>query len=477
MRLKDLPMHKKLRRTTLIITGVVLVITCSSFFICQYYSFKAASSQNLLAIARVIAANSTAALAFDNREDAAEILDVLKVEPHVTTAALYKDGHLFVHYPDTLNPSSFPEISRNPGLYYRKARIEVFQPVLQNQQQLGTLYIQADRREMFKMVKLYITITAIAVVISLLLIFFLSKVLQNSILLPILALADTAQAIAVEKDYSVRAVKQGKDELGLLTDAFNQMLEQIHHQNESLFELNHTLEEKVEERTLELQAINSELESFSYSISHDLRAPLRAVNGYAEMLHEDYYPVLDDEAKRIITSIQYNATRMGVLIDDLLAFSRLGRKEVQKSRIDMNLLTQNVLAEIERTIPHHATIKVGQLDTVKADPDLIFQVMFNLIANAIKYSSKKEHPLVEIFSERTKEAVVFSVRDNGAGFEMQYSDKLFGVFQRLHRTKEFEGTGVGLAIVKRIIAKHGGQVGAQGEVGKGALFYFTLPIQ
>jgi light-regulated signal transduction histidine kinase (bacteriophytochrome) len=195
------------------------------------------------------------------------------------------------------------------------------------------------------------------------------------------------------------------------------------------------------------------------------------------MLHEDYYPVLDDEAKRIITSIQYNATRMGVLIDDLLAFSRLGRKEVQKSRIDMNLLTQNVLAEIERTIPHHATIKVGQLDTVKADPDLIFQVMFNLIANAIKYSSKKEHPLVEIFSERTKEAVVFSVRDNGAGFEMQYSDKLFGVFQRLHRTKEFEGTGVGLAIVKRIIAKHGGQVGAQGEVGKGALFYFTLPIQ
>src|SRR5665647_1253872 len=225
----------------------------------------------------------------------------------------------------------------------------------------------------------------------------------------------------------------------------------------------------------QLQAINKELESFSYSVSHDLRTPLRAVNSYAQMLSEDYSPKLDEEAKRLIDNIKYNATKMGMLIDDLLAFSRLGRKEIQKSNIDMNELTKEVLIDMNKSIAHSAEIKMGKLHSAKADYSLLYQVMLNLISNAVKYSSKKEHPLIEIFSEEKNGEIIFSVKDNGVGFDMRFVHKLFGIFQRLHKSKDFEGTGVGLAIVHRIISKHGGKVWAEGELNKGASFYITLP--
>ncbi len=226
----------------------------------------------------------------------------------------------------------------------------------------------------------------------------------------------------------------------------------------------------------QLKAVNKELEAFSYSVSHDLRAPLRAVNGYAEMLNEDYEAELDEEGKRIIQAIRYNTAKMGTLIDDLLAFSQLGRKEMKKTKIDMNELTEGVLSEMNKSVSHKAKISIGELQSVKADYGLLHQVMFNLISNAIKYSSKKENPIVEIFSEMKDGEIIFSVKDNGAGFDMKYADKLFGVFQRLHSQEEFEGTGVGLAIVQRVIAKHSGRIWAEGKVNEGATFKFSLTI-
>lgn len=224
----------------------------------------------------------------------------------------------------------------------------------------------------------------------------------------------------------------------------------------------------------QLVTVNGELEAFTYSVSHDLRAPLRAVNGYSEMLNEDYGVKLDDEGKRIIENITYNAKKMGILIDELLAFSRLGRKEVVKKLIDMNELTEGVLSEVNKAHPNSAQIEVNKLHDVKADYGLLHQVMYNLISNAIKYSSKEKKPLIGISSENKNGEIVFSIKDNGVGFDMKYSDKLFGVFQRLHSQEEFEGTGVGLAIVQRVIAKHNGRVWAQGEVNKGATFNFSL---
>lgn len=242
--------------------------------------------------------------------------------------------------------------------------------------------------------------------------------------------------------------------------------------DERIRQLNADLQNNV----VQLQATNKELESFSYSVSHDLRSPLRALSGYSRMIEQDYGPVLDNEAKRLLDNIQVNAHRMGVLIDDLLAFSRLGRKEVQKAPIDMGRMVEGVLDEISKSTTHHANIKVDKLPPASVDHALLHQVWLNLISNAVKYSAKKAQPQVEIGGIPGEKEITYFVKDNGAGFDMQYADKLFGVFQRLHKTSEFEGTGVGLAIVQRIITKHGGKVWADAKKNEGATFYFTLPV-
>jgi light-regulated signal transduction histidine kinase (bacteriophytochrome) len=202
---------------------------------------------------------------------------------------------------------------------------------------------------------------------------------------------------------------------------------------------------------------------------------LRAVNGFAKILEEDYNNVFDEEGKRLLRTVQQNASKMGMLIDDLLSFSRLGRKEIQKSPLEMTKLVESALVELNKSIKHKAKVKIHSLHTIPADSSMISQVVINLLSNAIKYSSKIDEPFIEIKSTLVKEEVIYSVSDNGTGFDMAYSDKLFGVFQRLHLSEEFEGTGVGLALVKRIIDKHEGKVWAEGEINKGATFYFSLP--
>lgn len=244
-----------------------------------------------------------------------------------------------------------------------------------------------------------------------------------------------------------------------------------HQQEVAFIRLNEDLKKKNEE----LIYSNKELESFSYSISHDLRAPLRALDGYSRMIEEDYKDLLDDEGKRLLGNIQYNAKKMGDLVDDLLAFSRLGKQEMRRSQVDMNEEVGSVLGELSDSMPHKAAIQVKKLPPSHADRSLIRQVWVNLISNAIKYSGKRETPEVEIGSEMTENGMTYYIKDNGVGFSMDYVSKLFGVFQRLHSSSEFEGTGIGLAIVHRIVSKHGGKVWASGILNKGATFYFTLP--
>jgi len=246
---------------------------------------------------------------------------------------------------------------------------------------------------------------------------------------------------------------------------------------EKINEMNNELEQKVIERTAQFEAVNKELEAFSYSVSHDLRAPLRAIDGYASMIEEDYEKVLDEEGRRLLDNIQQNAKKMSTLIDDLLAFSRLGKKVIQKKQLDMNELLEGVLIDLSKSQAHHAVISSDELLPAFGDYSLIHQVLINLVSNAVKYSSKKEKPQVHISSRKEDSHVVYTVRDNGVGFDMKYAHKLFGVFQRLHTMDEFEGTGVGLAIVQRIVTRHGGQVKADSTPDKGSVFSFSLPIQ
>jgi PAS domain S-box-containing protein len=236
------------------------------------------------------------------------------------------------------------------------------------------------------------------------------------------------------------------------------------------------LNDDLKDRNEELSAINKELEAFSYSVSHDLRAPLRAVNGFANALLEDYKGKLDADGKRFLDLIKTNAANMGQLIDDLLAFSRLGRKPIDRSHVNMGDLVQEVFKGISQSHPsRQIRLAVGPLHPVKADLGLIRQVWINLLSNAVKFTASRKEALIEVESSREGNETVYYVRDNGVGFDMRYADKLYGVFQRLHSAEEFEGTGVGLAIVQRIVHRHGGRVWAEGKVGEGATFYFSLP--
>lgn len=246
-----------------------------------------------------------------------------------------------------------------------------------------------------------------------------------------------------------------------------------HRQEIELIELNRNLEHK----NNELRVINKELESFSYSVSHDLRAPIRAINGYAAILGEEFGDKLNDEAKELLQAIIGNARRMGLLIDQLLAFSRLGRKEMTMTVVDMNMVVNSALNELcQGNSLQRNKVNFGNLSAACGDASLLKQVWINLISNALKYTSKLKDAQVNISSEVKNGQVTYSIRDNGAGFDMKYYDKLFGVFQRLHNEDEFEGTGVGLAIVHRIITRHSGSIWAESKPNEGATFHFSLDI-
>ncbi len=238
---------------------------------------------------------------------------------------------------------------------------------------------------------------------------------------------------------------------------------------------NADLERRVQLRTAQLQASNSDLEGFSYSVSHDLRAPLRAIDNFAAFLHAGHAAQLDEEGKRLLSKIRAGSARMSELIEGILAFSRAGKQELSVAPIDMNALARSAFEEAAERTGGHAVLELDNLAPASGDPMMLRLVFNNLLANALKFSAGRESPVVRVSCSVVDGGVVYSVNDNGVGFDPTYGHKLFGVFQRLHPLRKFEGTGVGLAIVKRIVEKHGGRVWAEGAPDQGATISFLLP--
>ncbi len=599
------PIGQKLRTVTLLVIGAVLIINRVAYFAYELVSFRQSERESLETVGKIIASNSTAALAFDSRDDAIETLLALEANTHIVEAALYDaDQHLFAWYPQDTPPSTFPSSPGAHGYRFESAFLLGFQPVSRNDIPLGTLYLKSDTTVIYEHLVRYGVFALLIIGASFVIAVLLINRLHKQITRPILDLAGTARIISRGKDFGVRAKRQSNDETGLLTDAFNQMLERIEIQNDALREsaarvravmdsslsgvvvfdaegtiidwnrraeqmfgwskqeaigskvteliiperlqqaqvtklrefidtgrattinrlfestalrrdrnefpvellvsplkaaeqytfcgfitditerkeaekkirtFNQELEQKVRERTSELEEANRELESFSYSVSHDLRAPLRSVHGYMNIFAETYMDTLDDEGRRLVNTVLKNSKLMGQLIDDLLAFSRLGRKDLARTPVSMEQLVKNTWDEQRQEAPdRNVELVLRPLPDAFADISTIRQVWTNLISNALKYTREKEKAIIEIGAEDHGQDTVYFIRDNGAGFNMAYYDKLFGVFQRLHTPREFEGTGVGLAIVHRIIVKHGGRVWAEGKPGGGATFYFSL---
>jgi PAS domain S-box-containing protein len=710
---KDRPIKRKLTTLFLLTSGVAVLLTCGAYLVAEFVTFRQTTIEQLSTLGEVVAANSTAAMAFGNERDAENVLGSLKTQQHIVAAALYdRDGLLFSRYPADLPAEALPAGPEPDGYRIDGSHIDNFQPVAQGRRRLGTIYLKSDLEALYSQLRLDVGIMAAVGVTSLAVAFVVSSVLQRQISEPVLALASTAHAVASRRDYSVRATKSANDELGVLTDAFNQMLTRIDEQDrklresderltlalissgigtwswdlvtqsfvaddylhplyglapkalperfEDILSLTHpddrdhlkdsiaatldknapydtehrvvwpdgsvrvlaqrgkvyrdengrpvrltgvswdvTERRRTEEVRQQLAAIiesaadpilsqdldgtirswnagaarlfgygadeiigqpvtrlisenvadeedrlarrladglvqpvdsmwrskdgrlvpvslqispirninglvigasnvvrditelkrieaqlrtivvdlersNQALEQFASVASHDLQEPLRMVSSYTQLLEREYGDKLDGNAREYINYAVDGARRMHRLINDLLAFSRVGTRGPQPESVDANVVLCAVRDNLSVAIADaDATISCEELPTVTADATQLGQLLQNLVANAIKFRGA-EPPHIAIRACERPDEWVFSVRDNGIGIEAQYFDRIFVIFQRLHVSAEYPGTGIGLAVCKRIAERHGGRIWVESEFGKGATFYFSI---
>jgi len=481
-RLARLTIRQKLTGISVLSSMTALVPASFAFLAYDLLSFRQSITRRITTDAQIVGLNSVSALLFDDRETAEATLGSFQADPAVVSAAILVRGggsgprRVFARYSRKGAAPAGPHAPAmlESGHLLAGGRLLVAEPIRFEERTLGTLVIEAELGELGARLRSYAAIVTVVLGMSFALALAISRGVERSLSRPILDLAEAARAVSMRRDYSVRARAQGTDEVAQMVGTFNAMLDEIQRQNSALEDSRAELERRVEGRTRELAAANKELEAFSYSVSHDLRAPLRAIDGFSKSLLAQYADRLDDRGRHFLGRVRAGTQRMAELIDDLLGLARISRQALSRRPVDLSRIAGRIAAELAVQSPsRRVTVEVEEGLTAQADPRLVTVVLENLMGNAWKFTMKTEGAHVRVGGHPGPEPA-FYVRDNGAGFDMAYADKLFGAFQRLHSDAEFEGSGIGLATVQRAVARHGGRAWAEGEPGRGATFYFTL---
>jgi signal transduction histidine kinase len=467
-----------------------VVVLTTVFIAYEFYNQKQGIVSEFTTTSKIIANQSQAAITFGDTATLTENLDGLMLHRDVIASCVYDAN--FKLLASLMRNKTVQPCPKAPALNLSLFDTQHYvrtEPIIVDNDFQGLLYIRVSLDNLYQQQTDYlIAMLALAVLISVA-VYYLSSALQTIISTPLLELQHTASQVSKTQDYSLQARKNSTDEIGDLVDAFNSMLATIKAQNDKIKEDAELLEQKIADRTRELADVNNylaisnkeldvankELEAFSYSVSHDLRSPLRAIDGFTKALLEDYGDELDQVAHSYMKRTRDASQKMGDLINTLLQLSRVSRKDLVPVKINISTLCQNIVDELKSRQPdRHIEVEIDPVMTVYADAKLLEVALDNLIGNAWKYTGYEARPRIEIGSYQQQGKTVYYVKDNGAGFDKRYAKDLFSAFKRLHATDQFEGTGIGLATVSRIIHRHHGHIWATSTLNEGASFYFTL---
>ena len=445
-----------------------------SFLVYDFYSLRRNLIESLETQATIIGTNSESALLFDDQQAAEATLSALGGAPSILTAEIFRvDGRSFARYTrrNSGKQSIVPKlaIGQTSASWIQDGTVLLGRAITSDGKLIGSVYILAETRDVAHRARQFGLLSAGILLVCFAIALLATSAMRGLIIRPLENLAETARVVSRKKDYSVRAeIPQRRDELAFLVQSFNEMLDEIEQSRA-------VLEQKVAERTAELSTANRELEAFSYTVAHDLRGPLQQAANIAFLLQLETVEGGKPDFKGLLDKLVAATSRMSSLIDDLLNLSRAASAPLQHVPVDMTALAKSILGSLAQGSERHVEIAVADGCVAIADEGLITVVLENLLRNAWKYSSRKDPARIEFGCLDEGEERIYFVRDNGAGFDNAHVDRLFRPFQRLHSQAEFPGTGVGLATVHRIIARHGGRVWATGSLDQGAEFSFTLP--